>query len=65
MKKIYMSPEMEIVEMKNHQMLLAGSALGLGDPGSANNAEAPLFMDDELLGWDVSPNVPDFPGIEY
>ena len=40
--------------MKNHQMLLAGSAtLGLGDPGSAVEAEAPVFgIDNEFFGED-------------
>jgi len=54
MKKIYMSPEMDVIELKNHQMLLAGSAtLGLGDPGSAVEAEAPVFgIDTEVFGDD-------------
>lgn len=30
MKKIYMTPEMEIVEIKANQQLLAGSVPGLG-----------------------------------
>lgn len=47
MKKTYISPKMDIVEIEK-QTLLAGSTLPLGDPGSANNAEAPfLFIDDD------------------
>ena len=46
MKKTYMSPKMDVIELKNQQQLLAGSTLGLGDPGSANDAEAPGFDDD-------------------
>ena len=48
MKKTYMSPKMDVIELKNQQQLLAGSTLGLGDPGSANDAEAPgFYFDDE------------------
>lgn len=45
---------MDVIELKNHQMLLAGSAtLGLGDPGSAVDAEAPVFgIDNEFFGED-------------
>lgn len=44
MKKIYMTPEMEIVEMKVNQMLTT-SSLGVGDPvGSASGAEAPEIL---------------------
>ena len=48
MKKTYMSPEMDVIELKNQQQLLAGSTLELGTPGSANNAEAPDFDDIEF-----------------
>lgn len=48
MKKIYMSPTMDVIELKHQQTLLAGSTLGIGDPGSANEAEAPEFEDDFL-----------------
>ena len=45
MKKIYMTPEMEIVEMKVNQMLTT-SSLGYGSPvDNAGGAEAPE-MDD-------------------
>ena len=48
MKKIYMSPEMDVIELKNQQQLLAGSTIPLGGSGSANNAEAPgFYFDDE------------------
>ena len=48
MKKTYMSPEMDVIELKNQQQLLAGSTVGLGDPGNANLAESPEFyFDDE------------------
>ena len=30
MKKIYMSPSMDVIELKNEQMLLAGSTPSLG-----------------------------------
>lgn len=43
MKKIYMSPTVDVIELKHQQTLLAGSTIGLGDPGSANEAEAPEF----------------------
>lgn len=46
MKKTYISPKMDIVEIEK-QTLLAGSTLPLGDPGSANNAEAPFFLIDD------------------
>ena len=53
MKKIYISPKMDVVEIKHHQMLLAGSTIGLGDPGSAVDAEAPVFgIDNEFFGED-------------
>ena len=45
MKKIYIAPEMEIVEMKVNQMLTT-SSLGYGSPvDNAGGAEAPE-MDD-------------------
>ena len=43
MKKIYMSPTMDVIELKNQQTLLAGSLLmGDGDINPAN-ADAPDF----------------------
>ena len=47
MKKTYISPAIEILDGAVCQILLAGSTLGIGNPGSANEAEAPLFYDDE------------------
>ena len=49
MKKIYMSPAMDVIELKNQQSLLAGSVLGIGDPGSANLAESPEFEEEQIL----------------
>ena len=54
MKKIYMTPEMEEIEIKNNMSLLAGSVGGSGD------------ADD--LGWGgedpgVEPGVPGLPGM--
>ena len=43
MKKIYMSPEMEVIEVNMNQQILAGSTIHMGDEGSANDAEAPQF----------------------
>lgn len=43
MKKTYISPVMDVIEIEK-QTLLAGSTLPLGDPGSANDAEAPYFI---------------------
>lgn len=56
MKKIYMSPAMDIIELKK-QTLLAGSAPGLGGDfeGTGSDVLAPeidseeLFSDSELL----------------
>ena len=43
MKKIYMSPEMDIIELKNQHSLLAGSLpIGSGDVDPVN-ADAPEF----------------------
>ena len=48
MKKIYFAPEMEIVDIKTNQQLLAGSNPTLGgDLGSEDPILAP-GMDDEL-----------------
>ena len=43
MKKTYMSPKVDVIELRNQQMLLAGSTIPMGDEGSANDAEAPQF----------------------
>ena len=50
MKKTYMHPEMEIVEIKG-QVLLAGSALDLKDTGYDVDQEslAPEFEDASIL----------------
>ncbi len=49
MKKQYMNPVIDVIEIKSKQALMAGSAtLPLGEPGSADDAEASeFFFDDE------------------
>lgn len=42
MKKTYINPTVEIIDIKMDQQLLAGS-LPLGAPGNANEAEAPEY----------------------
>lgn len=50
MKKTYISPEMDIVELMSQQTLLAGSVLEINtDPVEVGNADAPLLIEDELL----------------
>ena len=39
-KKIFAQPEMMVVEIKQND-IIATSQLGIGDAGSANDAEAP------------------------
>ena len=52
MKKTYINPTIEVIDIKMNQTLLAGSAsLPVGDPGSANNAEAPEFFSDDEFDW--------------
>jgi len=50
MKKIYMSPVMDIIELKK-QTLLAGSAPGLGGDYSGDGSDVlvPEFNSEELL----------------
>ena len=54
MKKIYMSPVMDIIELKNQQPLLTGSTLSISsDPVGVGDAEAPVFgIDTEVFGED-------------
>jgi hypothetical protein len=47
MKKTYISPAIEILDGAVCQILLANSVIGIGESGSADKAEAPLFYDDE------------------
>ena len=56
MKKEYMNPEMEIVDIKMNQQLLAGSPdLGTDpDPVDPGSSDAPGFLPD-------IPGVPSFP----
>ena len=67
MKKVYFTPEMEIVEISSNLSLLAGSAnLGSGTlpdadfddviPGSGLDASAPSMLND-LLGLPTLPDM--------
>ena len=51
MKKTYMTPKMEIIDIKTDQYLLAGSAPGLGgDLSGSDPILSPEFdTDDEIL----------------
>ena len=45
MKKIYMTPEMEIVEVENNVQLLAGSTIPAGTtPTDPSSSDAPEFL---------------------
>lgn len=48
MKKIYNSPEMDVIELKHQQTLLAGSAVFnvVDEVIPAENVDAPSFGDD-------------------
>jgi hypothetical protein len=59
MKKIYMHPEMEIVEIKYQQTLLAGSAPALGTEDF--ETEDPILAP----GLDVGPSLPGMPGFVF
>ena len=51
MKKIYNSPEMDVIEYQNQQMLLAGSVVFDVIDDTTINAEdvdAPIFSDESL-----------------
>lgn len=44
MKKKYLAPEMEIVEIEKNVQLLAGSTIGTGNtPTNPNDSDAPEF----------------------
>jgi hypothetical protein len=45
MKKTYMNPKMDVIVIQTQQMLAV--SIPNGDPGSANDAEAPRFVFDE------------------
>ena len=47
MKKIYMSPEMDVIELKNQQQLLAGSDFGSGTKPGGSAAAPDFYFDDE------------------
>lgn len=54
MKKIYISPVMDVIELKHQQTLLAGSATFNVVDDSTINAEdvdAPLFEDNDLISF--------------
>ena len=55
MKKIYMSPTMDVIELKSQQTLLTGSTLNLSDDlVNVGDAEAPDFGgSDPVFGEDV------------
>ena len=46
MKKTYMSPKVDVIELRNQQMLLAGSTIPMGGSGNADEAEAPGYGGD-------------------
>jgi hypothetical protein len=50
MKKIYISPEMDVIEYQNQQMLLAGSVVFNVEDTTipAENVDAPIFEDGAL-----------------
>ena len=50
MKKVYVNPEMAVVEMKMNNAMLAGSALGLSEETVTNESE--LLSRDNDWGWD-------------
>ena len=43
MKKTYINPNISVYVLKVNHQLLAGSQVGVGDPGSANSAEGRAF----------------------
>ena len=47
MKKIYMSPEMDVIELKNQQALLTGSDFGQGTMPGGSAAAPDFYFDDE------------------
>ena len=49
MKKTYINPQLEVIKINVSNQLLAGSTLGLGDAGSASDAEGREFFDDDDL----------------
>ena len=50
MKKIYLSPEMDVIELKHQQTLLAGSATFdvVDTTIPAENVDAPIFEESNL-----------------
>ena len=49
MKKTYMNPKMDVIEIKGHQMLLAGSTPELGGTYGGGTILAPeLTLDDDF-----------------
>ena len=46
MKKTYISPKMDIVEIEKQALLAGSDQVPVGDSGDAGNAEAPIFYDD-------------------
>ena len=54
MTKIYKSPEMDVIELKHQQTLLAGSAVFnvVDDVIPAENVDSPIFGEDTPLFGD-------------
>lgn len=50
MKKIYVTPQMEVVEIASSVQLLAGSTPGYGGGGNAD-PQAPEFNPEGDFGW--------------
>ena len=61
MKKIYVTPQMEVVEIASSVQLLAGSTPGYGGGGNADPQAPELDLDDydwvdkgyQFGGWDI------------
>ena len=51
MKKTYMSPTMDVIELKNQQQLLAGSDFGSGIKDGGNAASPEFDEELELFGF--------------
>ena len=47
MKKTYICPEMDVIELKNQQQLLAGSDFGSGTKDGGSAAAPDFFFDEE------------------
>ena len=55
MKKEYVKPQMEAIELKQNSSLLAGSTPGYGGAGGGEG-DAPAMLEDDLFkgdAWDI------------